>query len=375
MSLKELGWNGYFEACWQECRDSGWVPARVVSQQRGLWRVAGDCAERWAGPSGRLREEADTGGLWPAVGDWVAAELPGVSLVEAGEACCATTKKRDERAIVHGVLPRRSQFGRKVAGRRVEEQVIAANVDVAFVLAGLGGDFNLRRIERYLAQCWEAGAKPVMVLNKADQCADAASRVADAERIAMGVPVVAVSALTGQGVEELDRFLIAGESVVLLGSSGVGKSTLLNRLLGRRAQEVQAVRQSDGRGRHTTTSRELFALANGALMIDTPGLRELHLWDAAEGVAHTFEDIEELAGCCRFRDCTHSGEPGCAVQAAVTGGHLETERLESFKKLQREQAFLLRKIDPSARRAEKQRIRVLHRSVQRMNELRKKDDR
>jgi ribosome biogenesis GTPase / thiamine phosphate phosphatase len=373
MSLKELGWNGYFEAWWQEYRDSGWVPGRVVSQQRGLWRVAGDFAERWAGPSGRLREEADIGGLWPAVGDWVAAELPGVSLVEAGQACRATTKKQDERAIVHRVLPRRSQFARKVAGRRVEGQVIAANVDVAFVLAGLGGDFNLRRIERYLAQCWETGAKPVMVLNKADQCADAASRVAEAERIAMGVAVVAVSALTGQGVEELNRFLIAGESVVLLGSSGVGKSTLLNRLLGRRAQEVQAVRQIDGRGRHTTTSRELFALANGALMIDTPGLRELHLWDAAEGVAHTFEDIEELSKACRFRDCTHSGEPGCAVQTAIAAGKLEAARLENRRKLQREQEFLRRKIDPEARHADKQRNKALHRSVRQMYEQRRKD--
>ena len=376
MSLKGLGWNSFFEACWQEYRDSGWVPARVVSQQRGLWRVAGDFAERWAAPSGKLREEVDAGGLWPSVGDWIAAEIPGVLPAEAGSACCVTTKKEaGARAIVHRVLPRRSQFARKVAGRRLEEQVIAANVDVAFVVAGLGGDFNLRRIERYLAQCWESGAKPVIVLNKADQCGDAASRVAEAERMAMGVPVLAVSALTGQGVEELDRFLIAGESVVLLGSSGVGKSTLLNRLLGRPAQEVRAVRQSDGRGRHTTTSRELFALAKGALIIDAPGLRELQLWDAGEGVAHTFQDIEELSRACRFRDCTHSGEPGCAVQAAVTDGRLEAERLKSFKKLQREQEFLRRKIDPSADHAEKQRIKVLHRSVQRMYEQRKKDDR
>ena len=373
MSLKGLGWNAFLEACWQEHRDSGCTAARVISQQRGLWRVAGDFAESWAAPSGKLREEADAGGLWPAVGDWVAADLPGASLVKAGAAYNATTKKQDERAIVHRVLPRRGRFARKVAGQRAEEQVIAANVDAAFVLAGLGSDFNLRRIERYLAQCWEAGAKLVMVLNKVDQCGDAASCVAEAQRIAMGVPVVAVSALTGQGVENLNGFLIAGQTVVLLGSSGVGKSTLLNRLLGRPAQEVHAVRQSDGRGRHTTTSRELFALANGALMIDTPGLRELHLWDAAEGVAQTFGDIDELAGGCRFRDCTHSGEPGCAVQAAIAAGELDVERLENRRKLEREQEFLQRKIDPEAREEEKQRIRVLHRRAKQIYEQRQRD--
>jgi ribosome biogenesis GTPase / thiamine phosphate phosphatase len=358
MSLKALGWNSYFEACWGEYNGLGLVPARVVSQQRGLWRVAGDFRGCWAAPAGKLRAHAEeNGALWPSVGDWV-----GVECVAAGG-----------RAVIHGVLPRRSQFVRKVAGRRVEEQVLAANVDVALVVAALDGDFNLRRIERYLAQCWESGARPAVVLNKADQCGDTAARIADAERVGMGVPVFAVSALTGLGMQALDAFLAAGQTVVLLGSSGVGKSTLLNRVLGREAQSTRPVRESDSRGRHTTTSRELFALPGGALVIDTPGLRELQLWGAEEGVAQAFADIEELATKCRFRDCGHAGEPGCAVQAAIDAGELDAGRLENLKKLQREEEFLRRKMNPEARAEYTQRVKIMHRGARQIYEQRKRE--
>jgi ribosome biogenesis GTPase len=358
MSLKGLGWNSYFEACWQEHKESAWIPGRAVSQQRGLWRVRGDFADCWAAPSGKMRAEAEEGRAgWPAVGDWVAVEISGAV----------------ERGILHAVLPRRSQFARKVAGGRIEEQVIAANVDIAFVMAGLGGDFNLRRFERYLAQCWESGARPVLVLNKLDECGDPATRLTEVERLGMGAPVFALSALTGQGIEALEPFLVAGQTIVLLGSSGAGKSTLLNRLLGGSVQAVKAVREKDERGRHTTTSRELFALPGGALIIDTPGLRELQLWDAADGVVQTFADIEELAVRCRFRNCGHTSEPGCAVQAAVATGELAPARLENRRKLKREQEFLRRKMDPEARRQEKQRTRVLHRSARQMYDQRKRD--
>lgn len=358
MSLKRFGWNSYFEACWQEHKESAWIPGRVVSQQRGLWRVRGDLAECWAAPSGKVRAEAEEGrGVWPAVGDWVAVEISG----------------GDERGMLHAVLPRRSQFVRKVAGRRIEEQVIAANVDLAFVMAGLGGDFNLRRLERYLSQCWESGARPVLVLNKLDECGDPATRLTEVERIGMGAPVFALSALTGQGIEALAPCLVAGQTIVLLGSSGVGKSTLLNRLLGQSVQAVQPVRERDDRGRHTTTSRELFALPCGALIIDTPGLRELQLWDAADGVVQTFADIEELAARCRFRNCGHASEPGCAVQAAVAAGELAPDRLENQRKLKRELEFLRRKMDPQARQQEKQRTRVLHRSARQIYDQRKRD--
>jgi ribosome biogenesis GTPase / thiamine phosphate phosphatase len=357
MSLKALGWNSYFDALWREREKPAWLPARVVSQQRGLWRIAGEFAERWAEASGTLRAAADAGADWPAVGDWVAAEI----LTGGG------------RPLIHEVLPRRSKFARKVAGRKIEEQVIAANVDSAFVVMALDGDFNVRRLERFLAQCWESGAKSIVVLNKADDCGDVAARVAEVESIAAGLPIFAVSARTGEGLNALDSLLEPGHTIVLLGSSGVGKSTLLNHFLRRDAQAVQPVRGSDSRGRHTTTSRELFALPRGALLIDTPGLRELQLWGASEGVERAFSDIEELAAQCKYGDCGHTSEPGCAVQAAIAEGRLDADRLESRRKLRREQVFLSRKIDPEARQHEKDRVKLLHRGAKQKHDQHRKD--
>jgi len=357
VSLKRLGWNSYFDALWQERVRAEWLPARVISQQRGLWRVAGDFAECWAETSGALRAAAETGGDWPAVGDWVAAEM----LSGGG------------RPLIHNVLPRRTKFVRKVAGRRLEEQVIAANVDTAFVVMALDNDFNVRRLERYLAQCFESGAKSVVVLNKADDREDVAARVAEVEAIAAGVPIFAVSARTGAGVEALDGYLASGQTIVLLGSSGVGKSTLVNHLLKRDAQAVREVRASDSRGRHTTTSRELFALPGGALLIDTPGLRELQLWGAAEGVERTFSDIEELAAQCKYGNCGHTAEPGCAIQAALARGQLDEDRLGNWRKLEREQEFVRRKVDPQARQQEKERVKKLHRGVKQKYDQRRKD--
>ncbi len=331
MSIKRLGWNSYFDALWQGRDDLAWLPARVISQQRGLWRIAGDFAESWAEASGTLRAAAEAGGDWPAVGDWVAAEI----LSGGG------------RPLIQTVLTRRSKFTRKVAGRCVEEQVIAANVDTAFVVMALD--------------------------DKTDDCDDVAARVVEVESIAAGVPIFAVSARTGDGLEALNNLLAPGQTIVLLGSSGVGKSTLLNHFLRRDAQAVQAVRESDSRGRHTTTSRELFALPGGALLIDTPGLRELQLWGAGEGVEQAFSDIEDLAAQCRYGDCGHTSEPGCAVQAAIAEGRLAADRLENQRKLQREQAFLRRKIDPEARQQDKERTKVLHRGVRKMYDQRRKD--
>jgi len=357
VSLQALGWNSYFDALWREREVPARLPARVISQQRGLWRIAGEFEEKWAEASGTLRAAADAGADWPTAGDWVAAEI----LSGGG------------RPLIQEVLPRRSKFVRKVAGRRVEEQVIAANVDTAFVVMALDGDFNVRRLERFLAQCWESGAKSIIVLNKADDCGDVATRVAEVESVAAGLPIFAVSARTGEGLEALDRLLEPGHTIVLLGSSGVGKSTLLNHFLQRDAQVVQPVRVSDSRGRHTTTSRELFALPGGALLIDTPGLRELQLWGATEGVEHTFSDIEDLAAQCKYGDCGHTSEPGCAVQAAIAEGRLDADRLESQRKLQREQEFLLRKVDVEARQHEKDRVKLVHRGVRKMYDQRRKD--
>lgn len=351
------GWNSYFQAMWNSQERGACVAARVIAQQRKFWRVAGEFGEGWAEASGKLRLAAEEGADWPAVGDWVALELHGAS----------------SPAIIQDVMPRRSKFVRKVAGKKIAEQVMAANVDVALLVCALDADFSPRRVERYLAQCWESGAKPVIVLNKADACDDARDRADEMERVALGVEVYVVSAKTGEGFGELNEFLKPGQTAVLLGSSGVGKSTIANRLLGAAVQEVREVRGSDSKGRHTTTVREMFLLSCGALLMDTPGMREFQLWDAAEGVAHTFTDIDELAAHCRFGDCKHEGEPGCAVLAAVDGETLDPARLENWRKLLREQAFLRRKVDPEAQAEHLDHWKKIHRAVRKMYQNREKE--
>ncbi|MGA8102335.1 MAG: ribosome small subunit-dependent GTPase A [Candidatus Acidiferrales bacterium] len=343
MSVSRWGWNPYFEAMWREGNTDNAVPARVVSQQRKFWRVVGEFGDCLAEASGKLRLAADEGADWPAVGDWVSLE----------------PQEGNTTAMIRAVLPRRSRFIRKSPGKRIEEQVIAANVDTALMVSALDDDFNPRRVERYLAQCWESGARPVLILNKADACQDSRGQLAEIERMVIGAPVCAISAKTGEGMDKIEPFLVAGQTLVLLGSSGVGKSTLANRLLGQSLQKVSDVRAGDSRGQHTTTVRKLFALPGGALLIDTPGLRELQLWDAEDGVAQAFTDIDLLAAQCRFGDCGHKSEPGCAVQLALSAGTLDLARLENHRKLMREQAFLRRKMDPEARSEEKRRIRRL----------------
>jgi ribosome biogenesis GTPase len=346
-TLETWGWSPHFEALWNGGPRENTVPARVIAQQRKFWRVAGAFGECWAEAAGKLHMSADESVEWPAVGDWVAVEL----------------RDAKSHAQIQEVLPRRSRFVRKTPGKKIAQQVIAANVDTALLVSALDGDFNPRRIERYLAQCWESGARPVLVLNKADECVDARSKAAEVKRAALGAPVCVLSAKTGQGLEELEMFLKRGDTLVLLGSSGVGKSTIANRLAGQSLQEVRPVREADGRGRHTTSSRTLIPLPGGALLMDTPGLRELQLWEAAEGVLQTFPDVDLLAAQCRFTNCGHGGEPGCAVQAALSAGTLDAARLENCRKLVREQEFLRRKIDPQARQEVKQRIKRVHREV------------
>lgn len=351
MTLEDLGWDDFFAAAFAPYAEQGLVPARVVAQM-GLLRVSTGEAEYFADLAGRLRRELELpGGVagFPAVGDWLALRPP------TGEG----------RAMVHAVLPRRGKFSRKVAGQRTEEQVVAANIDTIFLVSGLDGDFNPRRIERYLTAAWDSGAQPVVILNKVDRCDDPERCLLEAEAVALEVPVHRVSALTGEGCEALLPYLGRGRTVSLLGSSGVGKSTLANRLLGREAQRTGEVREGDDRGRHTTTHRELFVTPGGALLLDTPGLREVQLWEADQGIEAVFADIEELAQGCRFRDCRHEGEPGCAVEAAIQGGELAPERLESYRKLQREQHQILIRQDEIARLREKQRTKAIHKAQSR----------
>lgn len=357
MPILQWGWDAYFEARWNDGERENVVPARVVGQQRKFWRIASDSGEGWAEAAGKLRLAAEQGADWPAVGDWVAAEI----------------HDADDSALIQEVTPRRSRFVRKAAGKKMYEQVIAANLDTVLLVCALAGDFNPRRVERYLAQCWESGAKPVIVLNKADACEDADEKKAEMERVGLGSVVCVISAKTGQGIEELQPFLMPGQTLAMLGSSGVGKSTLANLLLGDARQEVTDVRESDNRGRHMTTSRELLLLPGGALLMDTPGLRELQLWDAEDGLTQTFAEIDELAERCRFSDCRHEGEPGCAVRVALEAGTLDPARLENRRKLLREHEFLRRKVNPEARQEQKEQWKQLHRAARQKYQQRQRD--
>jgi ribosome biogenesis GTPase len=330
--LKSYGWTDALQDAFTPFADRGLAPARVVVQQRGQYRLAAEAGELTAELAGRFAHEAEAG-EWPVAGDWVA----------------ATVRAQEGTATIRDVLPRRSAFVRRAAGRAGGAQVVAANADVAFLAAALNGDLNLRRLERYLALAHESGAEPVVVLTKADLCDAPDALVEQVRSVALAVPVLTVSAVTGQGLDALAERLPAGATAVLLGSSGVGKSTLVNALSGEARMATRAIREEDGRGRHTTTHRELVRLPSGGLLLDTPGMRELGMWEAEEGVGAAFADIDALAADCRFSDCGHGAEPGCAVRAAVEAGLLEAERLAGFGKLKRELAHLDRREDPRAR--------------------------
>jgi ribosome biogenesis GTPase / thiamine phosphate phosphatase len=333
--LEELGWDAAWASELERLEEDNLIPARVAAQHRGSFVVWTEAGELRAKAAGRLYYAHDVGAPLPAVGDWVA-------IVRSG----------GDNATISAILERRSAFVRKEAGRGSEEQVLAANVETAFLLAGLDDDFSLRRLERYIATAWESGAEPVVVLTKSDLSLDVPTAVFEVETVAIGVPVYPVSNVTGEGLEAVEDHLRPGRTVVLLGSSGVGKSTLLNRLAGTELMRT-ATLAADGTGRHTTTHRELVQLPDGALVIDTPGLRELQFWEGDLSAA--FEDIDALAAECRFRDCAHVTEPGCAVLGAVDEGRLELDRLRSWRKLQRELESIAARTDKRLHAARKKR--------------------
>ncbi|MDP8911398.1 MAG: ribosome small subunit-dependent GTPase A [Actinomycetota bacterium] len=314
MNLHDLGWDAYFADAFQPYERDDVIPARVAACHHGPCELLSELGRLGGVPAGRLTDEE-----LPAVGDWVAARP-----IEG-----------ERKAVIEAVLPRRSAFTRKEAWRRAVAQVVAANVDMVFLVTAFGRDLSPRRLERYVTAAWDSGANPVIVVNKRDVADDPGAELATVERVASGVPVHAVSAATGDGLDQLEPYLERARTVALLGSSGVGKSTLVNRLAGR---DVLVTRETsaDGRGRHTTTHRELVPLPSGALLLDTPGMRELQLWADEGALDATFADITALAAECRFSDCSHEHEPGCVVRRALADGSLSQERFESYRKLQRE---------------------------------------
>jgi ribosome biogenesis GTPase / thiamine phosphate phosphatase len=318
------------------------VPARVILEHQHIYRVQTAEGDVLAHVAGGLRHRAAGRHEFPAVGDWVALKPP----------------VPGHRAVIQAILPRRSKFSRKVAGDTTVEQVVAANIDTVFVVMGLDGDYSVRRLERYLITAWDGGTSPVVILNKTDVCDDVAAAMLAVQDVAGGSPVHAISTRHDPDLAVLAPYLTRGRTVALLGSSGVGKSTIVNRLAGEDLQRTREVMDSDQRGRHTTTHRQLLVLPGGVLLIDTPGLRELQLWDGHAGVSLVFEDIEALAPGCRFSDCGHDTEPGCAVKQAVADGALGETRLESYRQLQRERRFQASRVDERTaqerKRAEKQ---------------------
>lgn len=354
-SMDDLGWDSFFDRQVADEERARLTPARVVWEARGRYRLSTGERE-WLGQlAGRLRHLATSRADLPAVGDWVLAALG-----------------PEQHATIHRLLARRTRFSRAAAGRSTEEQVLAANIDTALLVTSFNRDFNPRRIERYLALTWESGASPVVVLNKADLCSDPGPWLTELAAVTLGVPVLVTSARRGDGMNDLHAILRTSGTTALLGSSGVGKSTLINALVGDKQQAVLSIRDGDDRGRHGTTVRQLFCLRGGGILIDAPGLRELQLWDAEAGLAHTFGDILALAADCRFNDCAHAGEPGCAVAAAIERGEVPADRLDSYRRLQREDEFLSSRHDEGARSERKRRAKRVARSVRLQYKLRRR---
>ncbi|GAB4226463.1 MAG: ribosome small subunit-dependent GTPase A [Elainellaceae cyanobacterium] len=347
MNLEQLGWSDWFAQRFEAYASAGYAVGRVAIEHRGGYLLYSQTGELTGEVSGKLRHQAIGAEDFPAVGDWVVIRL----------------QPEEQKATIHHVLPRKSKFSRKAAGGKTEEQIVAANVDTVFLVSGLDQNFNPRRIERYLVLAWDSGANPVIVLNKADVCEDVAACVGQVEVIAPAVPIVVLSAVQQQGLNALEPYLKPGQTIALLGSSGVGKSTITNQLLGMAVQTVRSVRRGDDQGRHTTTHRELLQLPNGSLIIDTPGMREIQLWAGEDSLQETFEDIEALAAQCRFRDCRHEQEPGCAVQVAIDQGILDPDRLLSYQKLNREVAYVARKQDQRAQLEEKAKWKKINKEM------------
>lgn len=347
MNLTTLGFNTFFEEQLTKYSLTNQLVGRIILEHKHSYRVLTEKGELLATVSGNYAYNAVNREAFPAVGDFVV-----VSKMDG-----------EERAIIHHLLDRKSMFTRKVAGSSMEKQIVATNVDTVFLVMSLNDDFNIRRLERYLVAAWDSGAMPVVVLTKADLCDHPKDYVSQIENIAIGIDIIVVSAIEGRGLESVKKYVQHGQTVALLGSSGAGKSTLVNALLGEDQMKVSEIREDDAKGRHTTTHRELVVASTGGCIIDTPGMRELQLWEQEDSLTSAFEDIEQYALLCRYRDCQHGKEPGCGIREALQTGELAKDRYASYVKLQRELAFLERRAKVQTRILEKKQNKKISKQI------------
>jgi len=351
MNLNNLGYSAFFQRQVEQYPFSGLSIGRICAEYKESYRLFSEHGELPAAISGKFRNNCTSREDFPAVGDWV--------LFDHIE--------NEQKAVIQSVLERKSKFSRKAAGKGLGEQVIASNVDYAFITCSLNHDFNPRRIERYLSMVWQTGAVPIIVLTKTDLCPDFENKIGEIEEIALGVDVHATSILEPQSIENLKKYLIDSKTIVLLGSSGVGKSSLINSVAGEEIMKVNELRNDIEKGRHTTTHRQMLILPEGGLIIDTPGIRELQLWNADEGISHTFEDIENVARKCKFNDCTHTNEPGCAIRQALEAKEMDSQRYKNYLKVLKEQEYLKNRQTKSAAKVERDKWKSIHKQVKELS--------
>ena len=348
-TLLKLGWDQQFEEAFTALERDDLVPGRVAVENRDNYIVMTGDGEYMAEITGKLRFSVLDAADLPKVGDWVACSV----------------FENDRNGVIHEILPRRTKFSRRTAGKKTEEQVLATNINTIFIVQSLDNNFNLRRMERHLVMVYEGGSRPVVILNKSDICPDPGAYVARVKSVLPGIEVLAVSAYSGEGLQNMSQFLSEGETIAFIGSSGVGKSSLINRIMGEELLRTQEIRLADSRGRHTTTRRELILAPEGGLLIDTPGIREFQVWESTEGIDETYSEIIDLSAGCRYSDCTHTCEAGCAVIAAVSEGRITQGRYESYLKLRKELNFLAEKQAQKGYLDSKKRFKEISRVIKR----------